>query len=152
MPKDKEPTKQLSLTDDQTPLFDCPCGVDFMKNIRFAIRRAQKPLVLRAMKFSILALSSFTRVSNLFKCGMCKDNNIFFFSCPIVTNELNSLIFISISTECLRPFFLRYYRQVWVISLFFNRCLSAVIKNAKLMYGKKISQITWEIGELKINW
>lgn len=44
-------------------LIDCPCDVRFVKNLTFAIKRSHKPLVLRAMKFSALALSSFTRVS-----------------------------------------------------------------------------------------
>lgn len=43
--------------------FDFPCDVDVMKSIKFTIKRAQKPLILMAMKFSALALSTFTRVS-----------------------------------------------------------------------------------------
>lgn len=44
-------------------LIDCPSDVRFVRNLTFAIKRSQKPLMLRAMKFSALALSTFTRVS-----------------------------------------------------------------------------------------
>lgn len=47
--------------------FDFPCDVDVMKSIKFTIKRAQKPLVLMAMKFSALALHTFTRVSLNFR-------------------------------------------------------------------------------------
>ncbi|XP_055313212.1 odorant receptor 13a [Sitodiplosis mosellana] len=42
--------------------FDFPCGVEVMKSIKFTIKRAQKPLTLMAMKFSALALHTFTRI------------------------------------------------------------------------------------------
>lgn len=42
---------------------DCPCGVDFLRTLRFSICRSQKPLMLKAMKFSALALPTFSRVS-----------------------------------------------------------------------------------------
>lgn len=45
--------------------FDFPCDVEVMKSIKFTIKRAQKPLILMAMKFSALALNTFTRVSSI---------------------------------------------------------------------------------------
>lgn len=44
-------------------LVDCPSDVHFMKNLKFAIARSQIPLMLRAMKFSALAMLTFSRVS-----------------------------------------------------------------------------------------
>lgn len=43
-------------------LVDCPSDVHFMKNLKFAIARSQIPLMLRAMKFSALAMLTFSRV------------------------------------------------------------------------------------------
>lgn len=50
--------------------FDFPCDVDVMKIIKFIIKRAQKPLILTAMKFSALALNTFTRVCSII-CSIC---------------------------------------------------------------------------------
>lgn len=64
-------------------LVDCPSDKLFMKNLQFAIMRSQKPLILRAMKFSTLALNAFTRVSfgpfYRFTGACCLHNNWFSF-------------------------------------------------------------------------
>lgn len=63
MPSDKISLELLQMFDETLPYFDIPCGVEFMKSIKFAISRSQKPLILMAMKFSALALPTFSRVS-----------------------------------------------------------------------------------------
>lgn len=45
--------------------FDFPCDVEAMRIIKFIIKRAQKPLILMAMKFSSLSLNTFSRVSSI---------------------------------------------------------------------------------------
>lgn len=62
-PIDKVSLELSQMFDETLPRYDFPSDVNFMKNIKFAISRSQKPLVLMAMKFSALALPTFSRVS-----------------------------------------------------------------------------------------
>lgn len=41
---------------------DCPADIRFVKDLTFVIKRAQKPLIITAAKFSVLSLTSFTKV------------------------------------------------------------------------------------------
>lgn len=43
-------------------IIDCPAETKFLKDLTFVIKRSQKPLIITAAKFSILSLSSFTKV------------------------------------------------------------------------------------------
>lgn len=66
--------KLAQMFGEQIPLHDFPTGIQFMKCLKFSISRSQIPLVLMAMKFSALALPTFTRVKllilfpNFIKC------------------------------------------------------------------------------------